>query len=44
MLVHIAQALPSGGQVAPEPGSGETRHLLERPHLLEEVSRSGYGG
>src|SRR5829696_4468626 len=30
------------GQVAPEPGGGEMRHLLKRSHLLEEVSRSGY--
>jgi hypothetical protein len=36
------QALTCGGQVAPEPGGGETRYLLERPRLLEEVSRSGY--
>jgi hypothetical protein len=37
ILVRCAQALPSGGRIAPEPGGGETRHLL-----LEEVSRSGY--
>ena len=42
ILVRCAQALPSGGRIAPEPGGGETRHLLKRSRLLEEVSRSGY--
>jgi hypothetical protein len=41
-VVPWARALSPGCQVAPEPGGSETRYLLERPCLLEEVGRSGY--